>query len=145
MPSNDARTLLQAAVPATVAGAVAVAISAVVAGGKGALGAFIGTLVAVLFMGIGLVALQRTAKSYPQLFQAMGLLLYTVQLLLIFVLMAALQDTTFFNPKAFGISLVATTVVWIAAQARGYMKAKILYVEPGSSAAPRGEKSESSS
>lgn len=145
MPSNDARTLLQAAVPATVAGAIAVAISAVVAGGKGALGAVVGAVVAILFMGIGLVVLQRTAKQYPQLFQAMGLLLYTAQLLLIFVLMAVLKDTTLFNSKAFAISLVAATVVWIAAQARAYLKAKILYVEPDSSAAAQGKKSESSS
>jgi ATP synthase protein I len=145
MPSNDARTLLQTAVPTAVAGAVAVVVSAVVAGGKGALGAVVGTLVALLFMGIGLVVLQRTAKSYPHLFQAMGLLLYMTQLLLLFVFVAVFKDTTLFHPKAFALSLVVATVVWIAAQARAYLKAKILYVEPDSSSAPKAEKSESSS
>ncbi|MER6103426.1 hypothetical protein ABT115_14150 [Streptomyces sp. NPDC001832] len=137
MPSNDARTLLQTAVPTAVAGAVAVAISGGVAGGKGALGAVVGTVVVILFMGVGLVVLQRTARSLPQLFQAMGLMLYTVQLLLLFVFVAAFQDTTVFNPKAFAITLVATTLVWIAAQARAHMKAKILYVEPESDKAEK--------
>ncbi|WP_327369881.1 hypothetical protein [Streptomyces sp. NBC_01217] len=130
MPSNDVRTLLQAAVPTAAAGAVAAAISGGVAGGKGALGAIIATIVVMLFMGIGLVVLQRTAKSLPHLFQAMGLMLYTAQLLLLFIFVAVFKNTTMFNPKAFAITLVATTLVWIGAQARAHMKAKILYVEP---------------
>ncbi|MFD7554299.1 MULTISPECIES: hypothetical protein [unclassified Streptomyces] len=132
MRSNDVRLLLQAAVPTVIAGAVAAAISAVVVGGKGALGAVIATLLVILFMGIGFVVLQRTAKSLPHLFQAMGLMLYAAQILLLFVFLAAFKNTTLFNPKAFAITLVATTLVWIAAQTRAHMKAKILYVEPDS-------------
>lgn len=111
MPSNDVRTLLQAAVPTAVAGAVAAAISGGVAGGKGALGAVVATIVVILFMGIGLMVLQRTARSLPHLFQAMGLMLYTAQLLLLFIFVAAFKNTTLFNPKAFAITLVATTRV----------------------------------
>ncbi|QNE74898.1 hypothetical protein F0344_09960 [Streptomyces finlayi] len=132
MPSNDVRTLLQTAVPTAVVGAVAAVISGVVAGGKGALGAVVATLVVILFMGIGLVVLQRTARSLPHLFQAMGLMLYTAQLLLLFIFVAAFKNTEVFNPKAFAITLVATTLAWIGAQARAHMTAKILYVEPDS-------------
>ncbi|MFJ4923414.1 hypothetical protein [Streptomyces sp. NPDC088725] len=137
MPSNDVRNLLNTAVPTAAAGVVAAVVSGVLAGGKGVLGAAVGTLVVMVFMGIGLVVLERTAKSLPHLFQAMGLMLYTTQLLLLFVFVAVFKDTTLFNPKAFAITLVVATVVWIAAQARSYMKAKILYVEPESS---KGEK-----
>ncbi|MGW3627391.1 hypothetical protein [Streptomyces sp. NPDC000880] len=145
MPTNDVRTLLQTAVPTAVVGAVAVAISAGVAGGKGALGAAVGTLVVILFMGIGMVVLQRTAKSLPQLFQAMGLMLYTAQLLLLFIFMAVFKDTTLFNPKVFAITIVAVTVVWVSAQARAYLKAKILYVDPESSKGEKPEKTGSAS
>ncbi|MEU8521715.1 hypothetical protein [Streptomyces sp. NBC_01216] len=130
MPSNDARILLSAALPAAATGAIAAVISGVVAGGEGVLGAVLGCVVVIAFMGIGLVVLQRTAKSLPHLFQAMGLMLYTAQLLLLFVLMALLKNTTWFDFKAFAFTLLAATIVWIAAQARAYMKAKILYVEP---------------
>ncbi|KOG24666.1 hypothetical protein AB0F25_14370 [Streptomyces wedmorensis] len=130
MPSNDARTLLHTAVPTAAVGVIATVVSGVVAGGKGALGAVAGTLVVILFMGVGLVVLQRTAKSLPQLFQAMGLMLYTAQLLLLFIFLALFKDTTLFDFKAFAFTLLATTVVWVAAQARAYMKAKIMYVEP---------------
>ncbi|GAA2780318.1 hypothetical protein [Streptomyces showdoensis] len=130
MPSNDARLLLHTAVPTAAAGAIATVVSGVVAGGKGALGAVVGTLVVILFMGLGLVVLQRTAKKLPQLFQAMGLMLYTAQLLVLFVFLALLKDTSAFDFKAFAFTLLATTVVWVAAQARAYMKAKIMYVDP---------------
>ncbi|RSS42877.1 hypothetical protein [Streptomyces sp. WAC08241] len=130
MPSNDARILLHTAVPTVAVGAIATVVSGVVAGGKGALGAVVGTLVVVLFMGIGQLVLQRTAKSFPHLFQAMGLMLYTAQLLVLFIFLALLKNTTLFDFKAFAFTLLAATVVWVAAQARAYMKAKIAYIDP---------------
>ncbi|MGW1009192.1 hypothetical protein ACWD4X_03960 [Streptomyces termitum] len=130
MPSSDARLLLSAVVPTAAVGVIATVISGIVAGGKGAIGAVLGTLVVLLFMGIGMLVLQRTAKKLPQLFQAMGLLLYTTQLLVLFVFLALLKGTTVFDFKAFAFTLLAATMVWVAAQARAYMKAKITYVEP---------------
>ncbi|MBW8800555.1 MAG: hypothetical protein JF597_45400 [Streptomyces sp.] len=137
MPSNDARNLAQAAVPTAAVGVLAAVVSGVVAGGKGAIGALVATVIVILFMGIGLYVLQRTAKSYPQLFQMMGLMLYAAQLLLLIIFMAVFKNTTLFNPRAFAIVLVVTTLTWITAQTRAHMKAKILYVEP-----EKSEKSE---
>ncbi|MFE6335962.1 hypothetical protein ACFVOK_22580 [Streptomyces sp. NPDC057798] len=145
MPSNDARNLLQIAVPTAAVGAIVVAVSAAVAGGKGALGAGIGTLLAILFMGIGLYVLQWTAKTLPQLFQAMGLMLYVAQLLLLLIFVALFKDTSLFNAKAFAISLVVATVVWMAAQARAHMKAKIFYIDPDSAKSEKTEKTGPSS
>ncbi|WP_175410394.1 hypothetical protein [Streptomyces sp. TRM64462] len=141
MPSNDARTLLHAAVPTLATGAVGAVVSGVLAGGKGVIGAVLGTVVVVLFMGLGMIVLQRTAKSLPHLFQAMGLMLYTSQLLLLFIVMSLLKNTTLFDFKAFGFTLLAATIVWVAAQARAYMTAKILYVDPASDNGGRTAKS----
>ncbi|MFB7503746.1 hypothetical protein [Streptomyces broussonetiae] len=145
MPSKDARNLLRIAVPTAAAGAIAVAVSAAVAGGKGALGAAVGTVLAVLFMGVGLYVLQWTAKTLPQLFQMMGLLLYVAQLLLLLIFVAVFKDTSLFNPKTFAVSLVVSTVVWMAAQARAHMKAKIFYVDPDSEKSEKPEKTGPSS
>ncbi|MGC4995238.1 MULTISPECIES: hypothetical protein [unclassified Streptomyces] len=130
MPSNDVRILAQAAVPTAAVGAIAAVVSGVVAGGKGAIGAVVGTLIVILFMGIGLYVLQRTARSFPQLFQMMGLLLYAAQLLLLVIFVGLFKNTTLFNPRAFAVVLVVATLTWIVAQARAHMKAKILYVDP---------------
>ncbi|AEW96547.1 MULTISPECIES: hypothetical protein [Streptomycetaceae] len=128
--SNDVRTLLHCAVPTAAVGVVAVVVSGVFAGGKGAIGAAVATAVAIGFMGLGLVVLQRTAKSLPQLFQAMGLMLYVCQLLLLAIVLALFKHTTLFNLKAFAFTVLAASLTWIAAQGRDHMKAKILYVEP---------------
>jgi ATP synthase protein I len=112
---------------------VAVAVSAAVAGGKGAIGAASGAVLVIAFMATGFIVLQRTARSMPHLFQAMGLMLYTTQLLLLAVVLLVFRDTTLFNTKAFAFTLLGATIVWISAQARVHLKAKILYVEPESS------------
>ncbi|AEM81411.1 MULTISPECIES: hypothetical protein [Streptomyces violaceusniger group] len=130
MQSNDARTLLSCAVPTAVAGVVAVAVGAAFAGGKGAIGAGFGTFVAMVVMASGLIVLERTAKHLPHLFQAMGMVLFMTEFLLVAVVLAVFQDTTMFNVKAFALALLAATLVWVGAQTRAHMKAKILYVEP---------------
>lgn len=139
MRSNDVRSLLQTAVPTAVAGVIAAVISGLLVGGKGAVGSLVATAVVIVFMGLGFIVLQRTAKSLPHLFQAMGLMLYAAQILLLFVFLAVFKNTTLFHPRAFAITLVVTTLVWIGAQTRAHMKAKILYVEPDSA---KGEKPE---
>ncbi|MER6977165.1 hypothetical protein [Streptomyces carpinensis] len=145
MPSNDVRNLLHTAVPTAAVGVVAVAVSGAVAGGKGAIGAVVGVALAILYMGIGLYVLQWTAKTLPQLFQAMGLMLYVAQLLLLMIFLAVFKGTSLFNARAFAFSLVAATIVWMAAQARAHMKAKIFYVEPDSEKNEKSEKTGSSS
>ncbi|KPC66980.1 hypothetical protein [Streptomyces chattanoogensis] len=139
MQSNDARLLLSAVVPTLALGAVAVAVSAVAAGGKAVIGAVVGTVLTVLVMGVGLAVLQQTAKKLPQLFQMMGLLLYTVQILLVAVFVIAFKGTTLFDTKAFALTLLGATLVWIAAQTRGHMKEKILYVNPDSAESKNAE------
>ncbi|MGW0947714.1 hypothetical protein ACWD4O_34895 [Streptomyces sp. NPDC002623] len=132
MQSNDVRTLVHCALPTALAGAAGVAVSAAVAGGKGALGAVFGAALVLLFMGGGLMVLLRTARQLPHLFQSMGLLLYTTQILFLMILLIAFKGTSVFDPKAFAFTLLAATLVWMAAQVRSHMKAKILYVEPDS-------------
>ncbi|MFG2288578.1 hypothetical protein ACGFOU_21230 [Streptomyces sp. NPDC048595] len=139
MQSNDARLLLHAVVPTLAIGALAVVVSAVVAGAQGAIGAVVGTALVMLVMGAGLVVLQKTAKNLPQLFQMMGLLLYTTQILFVLVFLIAFKDTTLFDTKAFAFTLLGTTLMWIAAQTRGHMKAKVLYVDPDSADAKKAE------
>jgi ATP synthase protein I len=140
MPSNDARNLLPIAAPTVAAGVVAVAVSAAVAGGKGAIGAAVGVLLSMLFMGLGLYVLQWTAKTLPQLFQAMAMMLYVAQLLLLMIFVALFRGTSLFSARAFAISLVVATVVWMAAQARAHLKAKIFYVDPASEKSEKPEK-----
>jgi ATP synthase protein I len=117
-------------VPAAAVGVIAAAISAATAGSKGGVGSALGMLVVLLFMGLGQLALQYVSKAMPQLFQGMALMIYSVQLVLLLGFVMAVRDTTSFDLRTFAFTLVAATVVWIAAQARAHVKSRTLYVEP---------------
>ncbi|AOT61080.1 MULTISPECIES: hypothetical protein [Streptomyces] len=130
MPSSATRALLPMVVPTAAVGVLAAAVSAVTAGAKGAIGSVLGVLVVLVFMAAGQLALQYVAKAMPQLFQGMGLMIYSVQLVLLLVFVMAVRDTTAFDLQAMAFTLVAAVVVWIAAQARAGLKARTPYVEP---------------
>ncbi|MEW2630963.1 hypothetical protein AB0903_04715 [Streptomyces sp. NPDC048389] len=136
MPSNDVRTLVQAAVPTAAAGAVAAVVSGVVVGGKGALGAVVGTLLVLLFMGLGIVALQYVGKKMPHLFLGMALVVYTTQLLFLLGFLMLFRNTTLFDLQTFAITMIAAVLVWVVAQARAHMKSKTLYVDPAAEGDP---------
>jgi len=72
-------------------------------------------------------------------------MLYVAQLLLLTIFVALFKDTSLFNAKAFAASLVVATVVWMAAQARAHMKAKIFYVDPEPAKSEKPEKTGPSS
>jgi len=72
-------------------------------------------------------------------------MLYVAQLLLLLIFVAVFKDTTLFNAKTFAVSLVVATVVWMAAQARAHMKAKLFYIDPDSEKSGKSEKTGSSS
>ncbi|MFC7220556.1 hypothetical protein ACFQLX_20680 [Streptomyces polyrhachis] len=136
MQVNDARMLRGAAIPTALAGLVAVIISSLAAGGKGAIGAAAATLVVLFFFGLGLYVLQRITRKHPELIMGVGMVTYVLQLLLLGVVLAVFKDTDLFDTRAFGLTVLGTSLVWIAAMGRGYLKAKILYVEPESSTPP---------
>ena len=48
-------------------------------------------------------------------------------------------------PVTSHVSLVVATVVWMAAQARAHMKAKLFYIDPDSEKSGKSEKAGSSS
>ena len=61
-----------------------------------------------------------------------ALLVYVVQMAVMFGLILVLQDATFFNPKAFALTIVGCALVWTIAMVLTMTRTKVLYVEPGS-------------
>ncbi|WP_198679513.1 hypothetical protein [Thermomonospora amylolytica] len=141
MHASDARILRGAALPTGVAGVVAIVVGTLISGVEGALGAALGTVVAIAFFGISVVAVGYAAKISPQLMFTAAMASYLVKILAMFVLIALFQDATAFDPQVFGYSILALTVVWIAAEIRVTLRAKTTYVDDPaeSSGAPRSQ------
>lgn len=139
MQSNDARILRGAAVPATVAGLLVVVIAGFVAGGKGAFGAALGTVVGLGFFAAGQYGLRIVGERWPELLMGAGLLLYMTQIAVLLLLLLVLRDATFMNGRAFGLAALACAIVWPLGQVWMQTRVKTLYVEPNSDDKPSEE------
>jgi hypothetical protein len=134
MQSNDARILRGAAVFAAPVGVVSTVVSALMAGGKGLFGALVALAVVAVFFGLGFAALMRITQDKPQVTMMAGMLVYTVQMLLIGVFIIAFNGTTLFNSRAFALTLLVTALAWVGGQVRHSLTSKMLYVDPVPSA-----------
>lgn len=130
MQSSDARILRGAAIPTGLVGVAAVLVSLLLAGPKGGLGAASGSLIVIVFFAISVFAVSYASKISPQTMMLAAMLSYTVKLLGLVLLLAALDDVAMWNPKAFAWTVIALTLTWIAAEIRVFTKVKMLYVDP---------------
>lgn len=127
---SDMRELLRIATPTAAVGAIATLVGGLVVGGEGAIGAVVGCVVVILFMGLGQLTLQWVAKAMPHLFQGMGLLVYSVQLVVLLGLIMGIRNTTLFDLQTFALTLVVSVITWIVTQTVLHSRSKILYVDP---------------
>lgn len=130
MHEHDAAVLRGAFVPTAVAGVVATVVAAVLGGGKGALGALIGTVVVLVFFTVSLVVVGRASRTSPYAAMNAAILTYLVKIGVLFLLIVAFADTTAFDTKAFGLTIVACTLVWTTFEVRAFSRLKMLYVDP---------------
>ena len=117
-------------------------IGAIVKGGNGALGAALGGAVAVLFFAGGQWAIDKVLAGNPEVALMGALVVYVVQILVLFVLIALLKDATWLDGRVFGATIMACTVTWLGASVWAWSRTKVLYVEPVSTIDPVADVSE---
>jgi ATP synthase protein I len=130
MVAQYAQIARRSAVMAAIAAAVMAALFGAFGGGKALAGALIAVAVVALFFGISLVVVSRAARISPQAMMAAALGTFIVKFLLLLVFVGAFQDTTVFNPKAFGLTALGCILVYTGAQVLWSLRLKALYVEP---------------
>jgi ATP synthase protein I len=132
---NDARLLVRSAVPTAIAGAVALVISALVAGGKGAIGALLGLLLVAVFFTASMVIVGWVSRVKPSALMPAAVGTFLAKILLLLVVIAALKGTTAFNTKVFGFTAIACVLVWTGGQVASLAR-RMPYVEPVASVDP---------
>jgi ATP synthase protein I len=130
MQLHDASTVRRAALPAAVVGVVLTAVFAVTAGGKGLLGALCGVAVANAFFLSSLLILGRAVRRNPLMFMNIAMLLYLVKVIALGVLLVLWQDTTMFDTRAFGWTVLVSALVWMVSEVRVFSQLQTPYVEP---------------
>jgi len=133
MESSDARILRGAAIPTGLAGLAAIVVSLVAAGSQGAFGALVGLVVVLAFFGISLLAISYSARVSPQILMPVAMGTYLFKIFAMLGLVVVLRDATWMNGRAFGLTVVLCTLVWLIFEVRTFLRTKMLYVDPVSS------------
>jgi ATP synthase protein I len=97
-------------------------------GAKGLAGAAFGLLLAVAFFTATLLAVGAAGRVQPELMLPAAVLTFGAKMVVIGMLLFLLRDTTAFDREAFALALVAGTVVYLAAEIRFAMRARVPYV-----------------
>jgi ATP synthase protein I len=126
--TEEVRMARAAALATAAVAPVALGLAWWAAGPKGLLGAVFGLLLAVAFFSATLLAVGAAGRVQPELMLPAAVITFLFKMTVIGLLLFLLRDTTTFDREAFALSLVAGTVVYLAAEIRFAMKAKIPYV-----------------
>lgn len=135
----DSRLLRVPITVVAVVGIIAIIVSTIVAGIPGLTGGLIATAVVLAFFGGGQYVITRVLRNNPALAMNTALLVYIVQILVMFVLMLILRDATFFAPKAFAGTAMAGIIAWTVAIVWVMTRTQVLYVEPGTGPGQKNE------
>jgi len=117
-----------AALATAAAAPVALGLAWWAAGSKGVLGAAFGLALAIAFFSATLLAVGAAGRVQPELMLPAAVLTFAFKMTVIGLLLFLLRNTTAFDREAFALALVAGTVVYLAAEIRFAMRARIPYV-----------------
>jgi len=130
MLANYARILRRSAAMTAAVAAVMVALSTAIGGGKGALGALLGTAIVAAFFAISVFAVGRAARVSPQAMMITAMATYIAKILALLLFVARFRNSTAFNPRLFGLTAIVCILAWSASQVTWSLRLKIPYVEP---------------
>ena len=126
--TEEVRMARGAALATAAAAPVALGIAWWADGSKGLLGAAFGLALAVAFFSVTLLAVGAAGRVQPELMLPAAVITFLFKMTVIGLLLFLLRDTTAFDREAFALALVAGTVVYLAAEIRFAMKARVPYV-----------------
>ncbi len=123
--------ILRRSALATAPAAVAmIALSGIVGGGKGLVGALLGVGLVIVFFGISALAMTWATRRSPQVTMVTAIITYLVKILALLFFVAKYSGTTAFNGKLFGFTVIVCIIVWTTSQALIAARLKIPYIEP---------------
>jgi ATP synthase protein I len=126
--TEEARMARGAVLATATAAPVVLGLAWWAAGAKGLLGAAFGLLLAVAFFSATLLAVGAAGRVQPELMLPAAIVTFGVKMTAIAMLLYLLRDTTAFDREAFALALVAGTVVYLAAEIRFAVRARVPYV-----------------
>ncbi|MBP2338775.1 hypothetical protein [Saccharothrix coeruleofusca] len=111
-----------------------VVIAAVVgwftSGAAGVWGALLGGAIAGSFLLVTLLSVLLTVKATPVVTGGAIMGSWLLKVIIVIAALALLRDLTFYSKTVFGVVVLVSIVVVLAAETRVVLKARMLYVDP---------------
>lgn len=126
----DRRILTRAGGLTLGVGILACAVSVLVVGVSGLVGAAFATLIVLAFFGVGQWIVGSVLRTNPQMAMTVALMTYLIKIGVLFVLILLFAGTTAFDTKAFAATIVLCTIAWTVAEVWVFARTKVFYVEP---------------
>ena len=126
--TEEGRMARGAALATAAAALAALGLAWYAAGAKGLLGAAFGLALAIAFFSATLLAVGAAGRVQPELMLPAAVVTFAFKMTVIGLLLFLLRDTTAFDRAAFALALVAGTVIYLAAEIRFAMRARVPYV-----------------
>jgi ATP synthase protein I len=114
-----------------VAGAVLVIVGSLVAGGRAAAGAALGTLIVGLFFSFSAVIIAKAGQRSPKLVMAAALSSYVFKIIALGVVLTVMPRDGVFDTRWMAAGVGLGLFVWLGAHMRYVWTAQIYYVDPG--------------
>jgi ATP synthase protein I len=130
MPATYAVILRRSAMLTAPVALLMIVLGVALGGTKGLLGAALGVGVVIAFFGISVLVVGRAAKVSPQVMMAAAVATYLVKIIVLIVLVGIFQDSTAFDGRFFGLTVIVCVLAYSAAQMVWSMRLKTLYVDP---------------
>ncbi|MGH3385712.1 MAG: hypothetical protein ACRDO1_14125 [Nocardioidaceae bacterium] len=118
-----------ALVPTLVVGVVSAAVAGFLAGAEGVVGAVVGLALVVVFFGLGLYVLRRSARLDPAVVLLVALGLYAGKIIVIGGSLLLIDTTNVLAGRgselALGLTAIVCTVTWTVGQVVGFTRARV--------------------
>ncbi|MET9022909.1 hypothetical protein ABZV93_23295 [Actinopolymorpha sp. NPDC004070] len=127
MTTDRVTPLLRGALlPTLVVAVLTVAVSTVVAGSRGLVGAFVGAAVVLVFSGVGLLAMRAVRTMYPEVVLLVAVGSYFVRVVIFGGLLAILGTVDgiddVLNRTATALAVLACVATWLAGELRAFVR-----------------------
>lgn len=130
MLASYAVVLRRSAIAAAPAAIAMIALSAAIGGHKGLVAALLAVGLVIAFFGVSAVVVGFAGRRGPQAMMVAAIATYLAKILILLFLVGQFQDSTAFNPRLFGLTVIVCVLAYSAAQMVSSMRLKTLYVEP---------------
>jgi hypothetical protein len=122
--------LLRGCVLPTLAAALICVVGGFFSSPMAAWSAAFGAALVILFFGLTLLVMKRTADLAPATTMVVVMIAYTLKIVVLGIVMFLLHDATWVSGYAVGVSITVCAIVWLFFEMRAYKHLRIFVYDP---------------